>query len=422
MRTLINTGIFFIYVLTLLLYWTNIVPDLKEDLTVYVVSSVTLGVMAAMYYLQAVFAKAFTRQDLLILLVFTVILAGHVYYSETTALQALNILAVCYLYVVYPKISIQTKWVYRALFWGFILMSVVFLPEIRASLENRTAEYSGFFGLFDSANSVGTLGTIALFSFFLAEEGKTRGQLRRLIAVFFIFVVIFASHQRAALLMLAVWLLVFVLLKIGMKKSWIFVAFLAVLALVGAYIVQTELSTNQELFGGYEMFGKEANTRGRSEQINSALSSFDITAWGVGRGIVNSSVVADTRYGVHNTFVVSLLEYGYLMFAFYIFFLFWLFRKAKLVTASFILAYHVILFVESENFFSNHLLTFLAFSTILMSEGDKIREDAALAEGEEEEEEDEEEEGEEGEAGEGEAGEGEAVAEEGLAQEIENEL
>jgi len=369
-NTFLNTSLFLIYIVTLLLYWTNLVPDLKDGLAIYVVSSVTLGVMGLAFYVEAAVERKFSWEDLIILGVFTLILLGHTYYTSTISLQALNILAVGYLYVVYPKVSIHTRWVYVAVFWGFILMSVCYIPEIRESIEKQTDEYAGFLAIFDSPNSVGTLGLIALASYFLLKEGRDQRPFRWLIAFLLIFLVILASHQRAALLMLLVWMLVYILIRMGMKRSWIYLSFLAILAIAGAYVIQTELSTNEELFGGYELFGKEASTRGRSEQISLALSSYDITAWGEGRGVVNEYIIDDTNYGVHNAFVITLLEYGYLLFAFYIFFLYWLFRKAKPVAAAFLLGYHVILFVESENFFSNHLLTFLAFSVVLIGGND----------------------------------------------------
>lgn len=372
----LNTVIFFVYVITLLLYWTNILPELKENVAMYAVSSVVMGLMVATYFFQAAFAKMITRTDYIILGVFTILLAGHTYYSETTTLQALNILAVFYLYMVFPKIAIHTQWVYRGIFGGFIVMALLFLPSVWDSVENRVDEYSGFLGIFDSSNNIGTLGTIALFCYLLYQETHKKRLIQRQAIIFFILVVVFSSHQRAALLMLAVWFTVYYLMKMGMSRALVFTLFVMILGLVGAYVVQIETVGTQELFGGYEMFGKEASTRGRSEQINAALSTFDITAWGEGRGIVNSSVIEDTRYAVHNAFVVSLLEYGYLFFLLYIAFWFWVFKRGKNMAASFFLAYHVILFVEPENFFSNHLLTFLAFSAVLLSENDKLREES----------------------------------------------
>lgn len=388
-NAVLNTVLFFIYVITVLLYWTNIIPELKENIAMYAVSSVILGIMDAVYYYQAAVAKKFKRNDYIILAVFTILLAGHTYYSETTSLQALNLLAVFYLYMVYPKIAINTKWVYRGIFSGFVLMSLLFIPSIRESIENGSDEFSGFLGIFDSANSIGTLGTIALLCYLLYQEKREIFLLQRLISVFFILVVVFASHQRAALLMLFIWFIVYHLLRMGMSRTLVFTLFSLGLVLVGTYIVQSELLGTQDVFEGYELFGKEATTRGRSEQINAALSTFDITAWGEGRGVVNNSVIEDTRYAVHNTFVVSLLEYGYLFFFLYIAFWYWVFRKGKYLAASFILAYHVILFVEPENFFSNHLLTILAFSAVLFSENDKVREDAEEPEDDEEEQEEE---------------------------------
>lgn len=408
-NTVLNTGLFFIYVITLLLYWTNVVPELKENVVMYIVSSVVMGVMTATYFFQAAFAKRLTRTDYIILVVFTILLAGHTYYSETTTLQALNILAVFYLYMLFPKVAINSKWVYRGIFGGFIVMALLYLPSVWDSVENRVDEYSGFLGIFDSSNNIGTLGTIALLCYYLYQEKQEGRLMKKLVTVFFILVVVFSSHQRAALLMLLVWFLVYYLMKVGMSRPLIFTIFLMSLILVGTYIVQIELLGTQELFGGYEMFGKEASTRGRSEQINAALSTFDITAWGEGRGIVNSSVIEDTRYAVHNAFVVSLLEYGYLFFLLYIAFWFWVFRRGNITAASFILAYHVILFVEPENFFSNHLLTFLAFSSVLFNENDKLREEEQEAE--ESDEENEEGETEEGETESGETeGVGEVVA------------
>ena len=371
----INTRLFFLYLLTLLLYWTNLVPILTKNPVFFIVSSAVLIILTFVYYSQAFSSKRITRSEQLLVFIFSTLLFAHIMFSQTNILQGVNILLSFYIYLILPKVPLNSRLIYKVIFWSFIIMTILFLPSVIWGLTNTSSDRASFSGFFNSSNSMGDLGLSALLCFFLLRESEIRKSKKKLyVFMSFVLLVIISSHQRSAIVMLIAWFIAFFVLKRGWDKKIVFIGFVVALALVGYYMLKSELFTPYNTMEEYELFGKEATSRGRSEQIFLALSYFDITPLGEGRGIVNAFVKEDLSYTVHNTFVVSLLEYGYLIFAFYFIFWFWIYRKGNNLAASFILAYHVILFFEPENFFSNQLLPFIAFSIVLISEGNSFKE------------------------------------------------
>ena len=369
-NAVLNTNLLLIYLLTLLLYWTKLFPDLNNNQALVYVSSFVLVVMTVSYYTQAFGKKAFDNEDRVLLAVFTVLIIGHTVFSQTTMIQALNIYFTFCLYLVLSKVAFNEKIIYSAIFLTFVLLSFLDLPAVIAGILNPSNQYSGFSGVFTSANSIGDWGCTALLCLLLIYEGVNKNRKMKIfIGLIFLFIVIFASHMRSALLLLAVWWLTNRLLKRQWKRGVIYVGFITMLTVLGYYMVISEVFSVNASRTELELFGKDASSRGRSEQIYFALQKFDITPFGEGRGIVNASVADEVRYAVHNTFVGFLLEYGLLIFIFYFFFWFRLFKRGPNITASFILAYHVLLFFEPENFFSNQLLSFMAFSVTIITEG-----------------------------------------------------
>ena len=372
-KSAVNTGLLFLYLLTLVLYWTDILPDLNRNAWLFAISSGIMIIMTGFYYLQLSSNNNFSKSDLWLLAIFTFLMIGHIMNSQTNLMQGVNIIVSVYLYFILSKVPLNTMRVYKVVFWSFIIITIVYSPFVIRGLLELTNERAAFSGPFSSANSIGDLGLSALFCYLLFSNSDKRRNKSFYLLLLLVLLIIISSHQRSAILVLLSWLIAYQLLKRNWNKKIIFVGFILVLTVVGFAMVYNEVISTKSQDEGVEVFGKESTSRGRSEQIFLALNIFDITPWGEGRGVVNASVKDEMRYAVHNTFVASILEYGYLIFAFY--FLFWyrLFNKGTILSASFILAYHVLLFFEPENFFSNQLLPFIAFSLVMISEGEEQR-------------------------------------------------
>ncbi len=359
-----NTRLYFLYLLTLLLYWSFLIPSLTENVILYIFSSAVLVFMTISYFSQIASRHVISNEDFRLLSYFSFFILVHWMFSKTNVFQAVNILFLFYLYIILPKIDINTSTIYKVISYGFVLMSFVLLPQVINGIIS-TEEYSGFSGIFDSANSIGPLGGCALLSYLLEKKEAESFSKKHYLIIFFILLVIYSSHQRSALLMLFCWYGLYYLLKRNINKKVIFIGFLFLLSLVGSFMVINEV-VNENDTSEVQLFGKEASSRGRSIQIYYALNSFDITPFGAGRGTVNKAVAEETNYSVHNTFVASLLEYGYVIFFFYLYFLYSIFKKANIIAAAFILSYHVIMFFEPDTFFSNRMIPFIAFSIILL--------------------------------------------------------
>lgn len=375
-QTKINTGLFFLYLFTLFLYWTKTIEVLNKNSVMFLISTTVMVVMTGVYYSQVIGTKRIGKGDFSFLAIFTVLMVLHMFFSQTSFLQGLNIIFSVYLYMVLPNVQLQTEKIYKVVFGSFLVLTIVFFPQVIRGLLDLSSDYTAFKGVFLSANSIGDLGVSALMAFFLLNKSHQSHppKMRRVVfLVLYLIVIIISTHQRAALLFLLTWLVGYYLLEKKWNKKLIFVGFVIALTVVGSYMVFSEVISMNKAESDIELFGKEASSRGRSEQIFLAFQLYDITPWGEGRGVVNEAVQDETRYAIHNTFVASLFEYGYLIFIFYFIYWFRLFNRGSSLTASFILAYHIILFFEPENFFSNQLLPFIAFSLVFISEGDNTR-------------------------------------------------
>ena len=367
----LNTGLFLFYLLTLLLYWTQLIPGLKGNSILSIFSSMVLIVVTFVYYVQVIGKKKFDKFDKNLIIVFSILIVGHSVFSKTSFLQAANIYFAFCLYLVLPYIEINSKKIYSAILWTLVIITIIGFPSLIVALLNPSNEYLSFSSVFSSSNSIGDWGCSALLCLLLLERDEFPKSNKKYYAgLAFLFIVIFASHMRSAFLVLLAWWLANYLQKKHWKKGVIYVGLIAALVAVGGYMVVSEVISPDGKENDVEVFGKESSSRGRSEQIFVAFDTFDITPWGVGRGVVNESVKEDVRYAVHNAFVASLLEYGWIIFIFYFVYWFRLFKCGPNITTSFILAYHILLFFEPENFFSNQFLPFIAFSVTLLAEGE----------------------------------------------------
>lgn len=361
----LNTALLTLYLITLLFYWSILIPGLQENSTLYAFSSLVLTIMNVVYYIQIFNNSKLEKADKRLIILFSILLLGHSFFSCTTFLQAINIYFLFTLYIALSYVKITRRKIYKSILYLYVGMTLVLIPFLLKSFFDGTD--GGFAGIFSSSNSIGTLGVSVVLAFFLLDNKRNKKRTSSILLILYLIIVIYSSYQRSAILMLLVWVGLYFLLKKGWKRSIIFFSFLTALTLVGTYMVVDEI-INDNKTSDVQLMGKEASSRGRSLQIFTAFNNFDVSVWGAGRGEVGELVEEEVGYVVHNTFVTSLLEYGVLIFLFYLFFLYGLFMKKQDLSASFILAFHVILFFEPSHFFSNQLLSFIPFLMVLLDD------------------------------------------------------
>lgn len=307
-----------------------------RDLDVF--SYIQLGLMFLFVVLSMRHKKQKIDNDnyLLVALLFSFLFHG-IFTSEK-----ISTLVIYFSTVVFYYKLLYTKLDYRYFFYPFLILFTVTYILTFEDLY-RAFTYSSvndlFTGLFLNSNT-NSFFAICFFSSVLMflEKGKCRNVLLILSVIY-----ILACGSRNALLFI---FLLFAFLYIGNNPRYDpyrFVAFLIVILLLFVYLLVFEMNSEVD----FVVFGKEANSAGRAQQIDFVISNFQLNLFGHGKDIVNGTVASEMVYAVHNFYISSVYSTGALaMFLYFVYLKRFYDRLEHNMSKSFLMAVHVYFFFE----------------------------------------------------------------------------
>lgn len=227
------------------------------------------------------------------------------------------------------------------LFW---LLSIVLHPVelINSFAATRVDQY--FSGFFDNSNTFAAYSIVAFSATFLFIGNK---KLRWLVSLVFL-VILFAHHSRNTLLFVFLSLVFYFLYLKGKGK---FVLWLFFAIIIGGVIFLLVIEPNLAATD-FVLFGKEANTSGRSAQVLSVVNHFDITWFGEGADRITKHSIGVNNYAVHNAWVNTLYSMGIIYFVLYAVFIRKVYVNIPPLARSFLLGFHIYSFFEPGLFFS----------------------------------------------------------------------
>lgn len=226
-------------------------------------------------------------------------------------------------------------------FWLFSigLYPVAFVDSFTAT---RVVDY--FSGFFENSN---TFAAYSAVTFFAAVIFVRSQRLRWCVAAVF-FVMLFAHHSRNALLFALLTSAFYFL----MKRGWYWLPpCLFSLIIGGALLFLVVIEPNQSV-ANFMLFGKKANTAGRSSQVLSIINHFDIKWFGEGAETITRYSIVANDYAVHNVWINTLYSMGIIYVILYAIFIGKVYKNLSPLAQSFLLGFHIYSFFEPGLFFS----------------------------------------------------------------------
>ncbi len=251
---------------------------------------------------------------------------------------------------------------------AFWLFSVVLHPGAFVNSFTATHVVDYFSGFFENSN---TFAAYSAVTFFAAVIFVRNQRLRWFVTTVF-FVMLFAHHSRNALLF-ALLSYVFYFL---MKRGWYWLPpCLFSLIIGGALLFLVVIEPNQSVVN-FMLFGKKANTAGRSSQVLSIINHFDIKWFGEGAETITKYSIVANNYAVHNVWINTLYSMGIIYFILYAIFIRKVYKNISPLAQSFLLGFHVYSFFEPGLFFS--ILMVSSFPIIIAIISQKEYENSSL--------------------------------------------
>ena len=347
----VNTAILSLYILVVISFTV---------LSVSVTSVVGLMNWGLMLGIMVWLLFQINLRPLFLFLGMTVIyFAIHLLVADTSPLAAGLFFANILLYLCLPYFRVQPEKIAGMLFALMIINALVGIKEILYSpFAGTVSEY--FKGFFQNANTNGNFACCTLAAGLLFFKGKK--QRFFLICLFVIY--LFACKSRNALLFALITMFMYVLLshrRFVRLAVWGYFLFFAACLL---YLIVIE---PMNLGEGVKVFGKEAESAGRSTQVLMAIARFPVTCFGVGADVPNDYVAAHTTYAIHNMYVNTFYAMGWGYMLIYAIFVFALYRNLRSVLAkALLMGFHIYFMFEPGMAFGTQLLSTLPIIIILI--------------------------------------------------------
>ncbi|PDP65499.1 hypothetical protein CLI78_09495 [Porphyromonas gingivalis] len=285
----------------------------------------------------------FSTSDALVVLGSIFYFLGYLLFTDARLENIALYLSSIIFFVILQKARVDGRKIAVALivFW---LLSIILHPIelIDSFTATRVDDY--FSGFFDNSNTFAAYSTVVFSSTFIFVENR---RVRWFIAVVF-FVMLFAHHSRNTLLFVLLSFIFYFLFTKGKGRlvPWLFFTIIAE-ALLFLIVIEPNLVATD-----FVLFGKEANTAGRSEQVLSVVSHFDIKWFGVGADTITKHSIGINDYAVHNAWINTLYSMGIIYFVLYAVFIRKVYMNIPPLARSFLLGFHVYSFFEPGLFFS----------------------------------------------------------------------
>ena len=300
-----------------------------------------------------------STSDIFVVLASVFYYSGYLLFTDARLQNIALYLSSIIFFVSLLKARVDGGWIAGGLivFW---LLSIILHPiELIGSFTaTRVVDY--FSGFFDNSNTFAAYSTVVFSATFIFIDNRW---VRWFIAVVFL-VMLFAHHSRNTLLFV---LLSFVFNYLFVKGKgrfvpWLFFAIIGV-ALLFLFIIEPKFATTD-----FVLFGKEANTAGRSEQVLSVVNHFNVTWFGVGADAITKYSIAINNYAVHNAWINTLYSMGILYFVLYGLFIRKIYMSILPLARSFLLGFHVYSFFEPGLFFSILMISSFPIIVVIISQ------------------------------------------------------
>ena len=294
-------------------------------------------------------------------LVFVLMFSFVVHYLTTPdkLTTMVNMIMTLLLYETLQRASINVTGTMVTVFAVFLISYIMTWNEMLTSLlTTHTGRMGLYDGIFQNSN---TNGGFSLFTFFLAVLFCNNKTVRN---IFILLTVtsILASGSRNAILCFVLFF-VFLFIQKSRIKRFTFASFVVFLLLLIYYLLYIELNHDVD----FNIMGKEANSAGRSEQINMVIAAFPLGLFGNGKDVVDSFTIGLTGYSVHNFYVNSLYSMGIFILVGYFAYIFRLYRNALSSEArAALLAANIFFFFEPGVCFYPQMLNVYPLLIVIM--------------------------------------------------------
>ncbi|ATR93280.1 hypothetical protein [Porphyromonas gingivalis] len=242
----------------------------------------------------------------------------------------------------------------------FWLLSIVLHPIelLNSFTATRVVDY--FSGFFDNSNTFAAYSTVVFSSTFIFVENR---RVRWFIAVVF-FVMLFAHHSRNTLLFVLLSFIFYFLFTKGKGRlvPWLFFTIIAG-ALLFLIVIEPNLAALD-----LTVFGKGADTAGRSAQVLSVINNFDIRWMGNGLDTISEYTHNINSYALHNAWVNTLYSMGVIYCGLYVLFVRGVYRNIPIIAKSFLLSSHIYFFFEPGLFFSILMVSSFPIIVVIISQ------------------------------------------------------
>ncbi len=224
------------------------------------------------------------------------------------------------------------------------LLSIVLHPIELIDSFGATRVVDYFSGFFENSNTFAAFSTVVLSATFLFVKNQL---IRRLVLGVFL-VMLFAHHSRNTLLFILVFLVFHFLFLRGKGRlvPWLFLLIVGG-ALLYLIVIEPNIATS-----GFTLFGKKADTAGRSAQVLSVVNHFDIRWFGNGLDTIGKYAYRVNHYALHNAWINTLYSMGLVYSILYGFFVKKIYQSIPNDSKAFFLSSHIYFFFEPGLFFS----------------------------------------------------------------------
>ena len=358
-----NSILLGIYFLLTILY-----AALRADTT----SFLGISLWGTMIFIVAIsFQKINLHQYTTFLCILCIYFAFHLFIAQSSPISIGLILANILLYICITQIKLSHKSITKILICIFILNIIIGYNEIITSF--ISPKYGDTFsGIFQNSNTNGLFASCVLVLTLLFVDSPKKRYC--IIGLFLIY--LFTCKSRNVLLFCITSFGFYQVLKSKYSKYTI-PLFLLFVFFSMYYLMVIEL---REYSANIELFGKKAESAGRSVQILITTKHFDLSLFGEGVEIPNKYSIAKTNYAIHNLYINSIYSMGIIYMILYIFFIYrYIYSKLKSnIAKSFLLSFHIYYMFEPGTAFSTGMGSLALLTIILKINQEQTNEDSTL--------------------------------------------
>lgn len=281
--------------------------------------------------------------DILVLLGSCLYYAGYFIATDARVENIALYLSSIVFFVTLKHVRVDGYKISVALIMSWLLSIVLHPIELIDSFgATRVVDY--FSGFFENSNTFAAFSTVVLSATFLFIKNQF---IRRLVLGIFL-VMLFAHHSRNTLLFILVFFMFHFLFLNGKGKlvPWLFLS-IVLGALLYLIVIEPNIATS-----GFTLFGKKADTAGRSAQVLSVINHFDIRWFGNGLDTIGRYTYRFNNYALHNAWINTLYSMGILYSILYGVFVKKIYQSIPNTSKAFFLSSHIYFFFEPGLFFS----------------------------------------------------------------------